>query len=96
MSRDSKIITVKPGSEIDRLLAEISESNIELDRDGVRYRIERIEDDGDSGTRLVYDPERALAGIRAAAGGWADIDVEALKDYLYRARDEGSRPITRP
>ncbi|MBI4318448.1 MAG: hypothetical protein HY675_08160 [Chloroflexi bacterium] len=42
-----------------------------------------------------YDPEAALAGIRAAAGSWKDLDTEALKKHIYRARREGSRPYKR-
>ena len=34
--------------------------------------------------------------FRRAVGSWADIDSEALKDYIYRARQEGTRPADRP
>jgi len=34
--------------------------------------------------------------FRRAAGSWADIDTEALKEYIYRAREEGTRPSDRP
>ena len=41
-------------------------------------------------TRADYD------AFRAAAGGWKDIDTDALIEHIYRARKEGSRPPTRP
>jgi hypothetical protein len=41
-------------------------------------------------TAVDYD------AFQNAAGRWADIDIEALKEYLYRAREEGTRPIDRP
>ena len=34
--------------------------------------------------------------FRRAAGSWSDIDTEALKEYIYRAREEGTRPSDRP
>ncbi len=43
-----------------------------------------------------YDPVAALAGIREAGGSWHDLDAEALKADLYRAREEGTRPLDRP
>ena len=35
-----------------------------------------------------YDPVAALAGIREAGGSWHDLDAEALKADLYRARED--------
>lgn len=47
----------------------------------------------DGATRLpTYDPAATLASIRAAGGSWSDLDAEALKADLYRAREEGTRP----
>lgn len=34
--------------------------------------------------------------LRMAVGSWSDIDTVALKKYLYRAREEGTRPNDRP
>ncbi len=44
----------------------------------------------------AYDAAAALAGIRAAGGSWSDLDAEALKADLYRAREEGTRSLDRP
>ena len=34
--------------------------------------------------------------LAETAGSWADIDTEALIADIYRAREEGSRPVDRP
>jgi len=87
-----KIIEVEPDSELARLLDEADKGEIQLLRDGMSYRLAREAGDIWAG----YDPEKARAGMRAAAGAWKDIDAEALKEYIYRAREEGSRPPQRP
>lgn len=33
-----------------------------------------------------------LAALRAAAGGWADVDTDALIETLYESRRQSSRP----
>ena len=43
-----------------------------------------------------YDPEEVKDAIAATAGSWADLDTAALIADLYRAREEGSRPVTQP
>jgi hypothetical protein len=96
MHRVTKTIQVRPGSELDRLLTEIDSVDLQFERDGVRYRINRVEEELSNDIWSDYDPDLALAGIRSAAGSWSDIDAEALKDELYRARERGSRPSTRP
>ncbi len=96
MHRATKTIQVRPGSELDRLLAEIDSVDLQFERDGVRYRINRVEEELSNDIWSDYDPDLALAGIRSAAGSWSDIDAEALKDELYRARERGSPPSTRP
>ena len=44
----------------------------------------------------VYDPELVREAIAATTGSWADLDIEAIVEEVYRAREEGSRPISRP
>ena len=42
-----------------------------------------------------YHPT-AYEAIKATVGSWKDIDTDALIADLYRARQEGSRPPSRP
>ncbi len=90
-----KTISIEPGSEIDRLLNQAAAGPIDLERHGERYRLRRVESDADEETWAGYDPAQAIAGMRAASGSWSDIDAEELKAYIYRAREEGTRPLDR-
>jgi hypothetical protein len=88
-----KTIHVEPGSEVDRLLDEAAAGPISLERHGERYRLDRVSRSIEGDVWAGYSAERAIANMRAAAGSWADIDAEDLKAYIYRARDEGTRPL---
>lgn len=89
MTHEPTPIKVTPGSELAHLLDAAVGSLIVLEKDGVLYRVTAVAaDDPFAG----YDPDAAREGIRAAAGSWSDIDAEALKAHLYRAREEGTRP----
>lgn len=57
--------------------------------EGLRFRREDDEDD----IRAGYDPERAHAGMRAAAGAWTALDAEELKVCISRGREEGTGPL---
>lgn len=98
MVHETRIIHVEPGSDLDRLLDEVGNRSIVLERRGARFRLNReplpIADENDIWAN--YDPERAGAAIRRAAGAWSDVDTEAMKESIYRAREEGSRPPDRP
>lgn len=43
-----------------------------------------------------YNANKVKAAILKSAGSWRDVDADALITMLYRAREEGSRPLTRP
>ncbi len=89
MVTESKPIVIEPGSELDALLRDAEQLPLLLERDGVRYRLERDDDDIWAG----YDPERARAAILAASGAWNGvIDAEAFKAYIRERR----RPWTPP
>lgn len=92
MAGRPKPVRVTPGSEIDSLLRRAENGPLLLERDGELYRLEREPED----VWESYDPKAALKGIRATAGTWKDIDAEAFKAYIYRAREEGTRPADRP
>ncbi len=89
MLHEPKTIRVPEGSELARALDAAETTPVRLEKDGVVFRVER------EGTRAL-DHATALAAIDAAAGSWADLDVDAVIAYIYRAREEGSRPANRP
>ncbi|TAK26367.1 MAG: hypothetical protein EPO26_00085 [Chloroflexota bacterium] len=43
-----------------------------------------------------YDPDRVRAAFAATMGSWRDLDTDKMIADLYRAREEGSRPVDRP
>lgn len=90
-----KRIKVTEGSELAQLVTEAGSAPLFLEKDGELYRLERMEKEPKD-IFANYDPQAALAGIREAAGSWKDIDPEAFKAHLYRAREEGTRPYQRP
>jgi len=94
MASEPKTIEVEPGSALDRLLDEAGGAPLRLVRGDERFRLDREADEDDIWAN--YDPERAIAAIRAATGAWSEADAEAIKAYIYRAREEGSRPPERP
>ena len=96
MTSMPKVVHVEPGSALDRALQDAGDTTIEIERDGVRYRLERLPESPAEELWEGYDPELALAGMRTAAGSWSDVDPEHLKAEIYRAREEGSRPSDRP
>jgi hypothetical protein len=89
----SKPIHVDPGSDLDRYLDDAAEAPVMLERDGQLYRLTLVERATDDDLWSSYDPERALAGIRAAAGGWQGlVDAEEFKRYIYERRRTANRP----
>lgn len=88
MAARPRTIIVPPTGELARLLDEAADGPLVLERDGVRYRLDRE----DEQLFRDYDPAKALAGIRAAGGSWRDLDADKLKEAVYRAREEGTRP----
>ena len=95
MAKELRKIKVPPGSELARLLTEAAAAPLLLEKDGELFRLERVEQ-GPEHIFANYNPQAALAGIKDAAGSWKDVDPEAFKARLYRAREEGTRPYQRP
>jgi hypothetical protein len=90
-------VRIDPDSELARLLDEVGEMPVLLEKNGKLYRLtEETTEEKTDNLWAHYDPEKARAALRRVAGSWADIDVDILIADLYRAREEGSRPSTRP
>lgn len=92
MAETVRTIHVSPGSELARLLDEVHDAPFRLEKDGVTYRLSREEDD----IWANHDPEAVREALRTAAGTLTPEEGEELKAYIYRAREEGSRPADRP
>ncbi len=109
MIAEAKTIEVAPGSELARVLDEAAGKPLVLIKDGVRYRL-TPEDAPDSspvspqsvtpqGTAprdpwADYDPDKLWEGVQAAAGSISPEEGERMKEYIYAAREAGTRPRT--
>ena len=92
-------IHVEPDSELGRALAEADEREIVLERNGKRYRVEpapRLDIADPTDIWAGYDPERLRETIERFAGTLSDQEAEEIKELIYRAREEGTRPPDRP
>jgi hypothetical protein len=100
MVAEAKPIEVPIDSETAKLLHEADEAPVVFVVGGERYLVLR---ESAASARpesddpwADYDPEKAIAGMLAAAGSWRDVDAEKLKADIQRWREEGSRPPSRP
>ena len=79
-----------PDSELARLLDEADQQPVDIEKNGVRYRVmrmsERVNLTDDPWTN--YDPESVRAALRASAGAFKDIDTRALKKEIWEAREQ--------
>ena len=89
---EPNLIHIEEGSELARLLDDMGDTPLLLEKDGMLYRVSRQLYDIWAG----YDANRAKAAIMKTAGSWSDIDTVAFIADIYRAREEGSRAADRP
>lgn len=91
MIEEPGAIQISEDSEVGHLLSKVDGAPLRLELNGVVYRV--IREDVE---RATYDPEKVRAAVRAAQGTLTPEEGEALKAYIYRGREEGSRPANRP
>ena len=92
MAKEPLTITIDPDSELGRALDETKGEPGVLLRGGMRFRVTRHPDD----PWANYDPEAVLEGLHEIAGTLSPEEGERMKELIYRGREEGTRPITRP
>jgi hypothetical protein len=92
MAKEPLTIMIDPDSELARALAATDGELVVVLRNGTRFRVTRDSDDPWSN----YDPEKVLEGLREIAGTLSPAEGERIKELIYRGREEGTRPITRP
>ena len=92
MAKEPLTITIDPDSELGRALEETGDEPVVLVRGGSRFRVTRDPDD----TWAYYDAEAVLEGLHEIAGTLSPEEGERMKELIYRGREEGTRPITRP
>ena len=92
MATNPRTIMIDPESELGRALNELDRESMVLVRGTMRYRVTRDSDD----PWADYDPEQVLEGLREIAGTLSPAEGERMKELIYRGRDEGTRPMSRP
>jgi hypothetical protein len=92
MAKEPLTIMIDPDSELGRALDETDGEPVVLLRNGTRFRVTRDPDD----PWANYDPEKVRDGLRKFAGMLTPEEGERIKELIYRGREEGTRPITRP
>ena len=92
MAKDPLTITIDPDSELGRALEKTNGGLIVLLRGTSRFRVIRDPDD----PWATYDPESVREGLREIAGTLSPAEGERMKELIYRGREEGTRPLTRP
>jgi hypothetical protein len=83
MAHDLKTIHISDDSDIAPILKEADGRPVRLEKGGVTYRLSR---EGVS-VAAGYDPAAVRRAVRAAAGTLTPEEGEALKAYIYKARD---------
>lgn len=83
-------------SELARLHDEAERRPVDLEKDGVRYRVMRVPADGPSipSRSEQFSRERVIEAIHASAGSLKNVDTDALLRTLYedRIQDSNGRP----
>jgi len=92
MTRERLTIVIEPDGELGRALDERSDKQLVLVCSGKRFRVTRIPDD----PWASYDPEAVREGLREIAGTLSPEEGDRIIEIIYRGREEGTRPITRP
>ena len=92
LTKEPLTITIDPDSELGRALDETNEKPVVLLRGGKRFRVTPDPDD----PWANYDPEKVREGLKKVAGLLTPEEAERIIEGIYRGREEGTRPITRP
>jgi len=94
MATARESIDVDDDTQIGPLLERAADGPVFLRRRNTVYRLEPASSSEDIWSG--YNPEAARRALLDVAGTWSDVDPEELKGYIYRGRDEGTRPADRP
>jgi hypothetical protein len=92
MTKEPFTITIDPDSELGRALDETNGEPVVLLRGGTRFRVIREAED----PWATYDPAKLRAGLKKVAGLLSPEEGDRIIETIYRGREEGTRPITRP
>lgn len=92
MANEPLTITIDPDSALGRALDDTGDEPVVLLRGATRFRVTRDPDD----PWANYDPEKIRSALRTYAGMITPEEADRIKKGIYRGREEGTRPLTRP
>ena len=92
MAKEPLMITIDPDSDLGRALDASAGNPVVLVRGSSRFHVTRDAQD----PWATYDPEQVLEGLHEIAGTLSPDEGERMKALVYRGREEGTRPLTRP
>lgn len=81
-------IKVTPNSILADILEEAEKAPVILEKNDESYRVMK--------EKKVTKKEKVYKEFLSSLGSWKDIDTKKMIDFIYNAREEGSRPINRP
>lgn len=91
MFREPKIISVDPDSELCHLLDKASRSPLILEMNGIRYLLSR---EVNSWPKMSDEEYQRV--LNETIGTLSEEEAKDMLTTIYRAREEGSRPVDRP
>lgn len=92
MTTPARTITISADSELARALDSAEAEPVVVLYGGNRFRIVRENDD----PWANYNPAKLRAGLKKVAGLLSPEEGERIVESIYRGREEGTRPLTRP
>ena len=92
MTKEPFTITIDPDSELGRALDEPTASRSSCCAAARVSRVIREAED----PWATYDPAKLRAGLMKVAGLLSPEEGDRIIETIYRGREEGTRPITRP
>jgi hypothetical protein len=92
MTHPAITITIAPDSELARALDAGDAEPVVVLHGGNRFRVIRESDD----PWATYDPAKLRAGLKKVAGLLSPEEGDRIIESIYRGREEGTRPLTRP
>lgn len=80
-------IRITPESELARLLDEIGEMPVLLEKDGAVYRLMKEQEED---IWAGYDPQKTKAALRRSVGALRGVDRDELLADIHAAREQDS------
>lgn len=89
--REEVVVEIEADSELVKALAAAGKGPVTIVSNGERFTVSRGED-----APVDDDSAEFEEALQAVVGTLTPEEAERFKQYVYRGREEGSRPFDRP